>query len=225
MSRQLTFDLPLQVSLGQEDYFVSDSNAAVWGALERWETWPKGKFLILGPEGSGKSHLAQIWAARVGAHVVRPGDLTEAMLTDDSAAAWAIEDLHLAQTARHETLLFHLHNAAEAASKPLLMTGRGRARDWDFHLNDWQSRVLGTAAVLLEPPDDGLLQAVLLKQFADRQIAAPPTLVHWLIPRMERSFGAVTRMVAALDARSMAEGKPVSRKMAAALLEEAGDPA
>ena len=66
MRRQLTFDLPVRPALGRGDFFVSPANALAIAQIDAG-TWPAGKLLLIGPEGAGKSQLAQVWATETGA--------------------------------------------------------------------------------------------------------------------------------------------------------------
>jgi chromosomal replication initiation ATPase DnaA len=106
-----------------------------------------------------------------------------------------------------------------ASATPLLMTAATLPRDWGLTLPDLASRVQSAPLTRLEAPDDALLAAVLVKLFADRQITVPPALIAYLIPRMERSFDAARAMVAELDAAALARGSPVTRSLAATLLD------
>ena len=42
--------------------------------------------------------------------------------------------------------------------------------------------------VVMTPPDDALLRAVLVKLFDDRQLAVDESVLGYLAPRIERSF-------------------------------------
>ena len=132
----------------------------------------------------------------------------------------AVEDVPRAGEAGERALL-HLHNLLAARGGTLLMTGRGAPSRWGVALPDLASRIEAAGVARLEAPDDALLAALLVKLFADRGVQAPPALVTWLLPRMERSFAAAQRIVARLDALALAEGKPVSRALAARVLSEA----
>ncbi len=94
----------------------------------------------------------------------------------------------------------------------------------DWALPDLKSRLLATATTVLLPPDDALLAQVLVKLFADRQLAVPPTLIPYLISRMDRSLSAAAVLVEALDAHALATARPVTRALAAEVLDKgAGD--
>lgn len=216
MIRQLAFDLPARPALGRADLFVSPANALALASLEAWRDWPQGKMILIGPHGAGKTHLAHVWAAAANAVLVDsgalPGTDLDALAREDAVA---LEDADaLSGDPEAEASLFHLHNLLAERRRPFLLTADAPPRDWGLQLADAKSRMLAAPVARLEPPDDGLLSAVLVKLFEDRQIAVPPALVSWLITRMDRDLATARRIVAALDARSLAEQRPVSRQMA-----------
>lgn len=220
MIRQLAFDLPTREAFRREDFFVSPSNAVALAALDGWRDWPGGKMLLVGPKGSGKTHLAHMWADEAGAALIRGHDLADADLPALSAqGAVVVEDAQtVAGNAAAQAAFFHLHNLV-AQSGALLVTADSPPRDWGLILPDLASRLQAATLMRLDPPDDALLSAVLVKLFADRQITVPPALVPYLVQRMERSIAAARSVVAALDARALALGKPITRQMAADLLD------
>lgn len=221
MAEQLTFDLPVRSARGREDFFVSPANALAVTALDAPEAWPQGRMLLIGPEGSGKTHLATVFAARGGADILRADDLAEAGLPD--APALVIEDAErVAGHAVLETALFHIHNHMASRGARLLLTAARPPRDWRIALPDLLSRMEATATVTLLPPDDALLGAVLVKLFADRQLQVDPGLISWLVGRMDRSFATARAVVAALDARALASRRRITIRLAAELLDSHG---
>ncbi|MFD2175004.1 DnaA ATPase domain-containing protein [Rhodobacter lacus] len=221
MIRQMAFDLPVRQARGREDFFVAPANALALAALDTPDAWPSGRMLLIGPEGAGKTHLAAIWAEDHGAEVIAAADLTNPEAERLAArGAVVLEDAQqLHGTPEAEEAAFHLINLIAAEGGRLLFTADAPPRDWGLRLPDLKSRLDATTAVHIAPPDDALLGAVLVKLFADRQLVVPQTLVSWLVPRMERSLGAARALVAALDARALEERRPVSRTMAAEVLE------
>lgn len=215
---QLAFDLPGRVAFAREDFFVSPSNTQALAAIDAHSTWPSGKMLIVGPAGSGKSHLAHLWAAMVGGAVLQGAQIAQADLTA-LPQAMAVDDAdHLVA----EAAMFHLHNIV-TQSGTLLLTATTPPRDWGLQLPDLFSRMQATAITRLDAPDDALLAAVLVKQFADRQIVVQPSLITYLVTRMDRSLRAAQTLVARLDARALAAGRPVTRALAADVLETADE--
>jgi chromosomal replication initiation ATPase DnaA len=228
MTGQLAFDLAATPSLRREDFFVAPSNRLALRAVEDWRGWPDGKLALIGPEGSGKTHLATLWAAEAGGCVVPAAALagiagSGTELADLAAAGRvAVEDAAgVAGDPAGERALLHLHNLVLAGRGRLLLTARAAPARWGVRLPDLASRLAATATATLEPPDDALLAAALVKHFADRQLAVAPALIPWLAARMERSLAAAHGLVARLDARALAEGRPVTRALAAAVLQEA----
>lgn len=215
MNRQLTLDLPLREARGRGDFVVAPSNRQAMAALDGWRGWPGRKAVLVAPEGAGKSHLAQVWAQVADAAVIAATDLARADLPALARSAVAVDDADRAIGPEPETRLFHLHNLLAEAGHPLLVTARTPPRDWGLTLPDLASRLQAATVIRLDPPEDALLRAVMEKQFADRQISVAPQVIDYLIPRMTRSPAAAREIVAALDARALAEGRPISRQMAA----------
>lgn len=217
---QLTLDLAAQpAAQGRAAFFPAPANEAARAALADWRAWPGGTLLLIGPGGSGKTHLAHIWAEAVGARVFTAAGL-KAEGADALAGAPGVLDgaEAVAGDAAAEVALFHLWNAARARGRPLLLTAANPPAAWGLHLPDLKSRVEASAQAHLNLPDEALLAAVLVKLFADRQLRVEPALITYLVPRMTRSIGAARDLVAALDAKALAEGRGVTRALAASVL-------
>jgi chromosomal replication initiation ATPase DnaA len=225
VTRQLAFDLPARVALGRDNFFVSPSNALALAALDGWRSWPGGRMLLQGPHGAGKTHLAHVWAAESGAMVVAARGLSARDLPAlAEAGAVVVEDAEaVTGLAADETALFHLHNLVGARPGALLLTATQPVRDWGLSLPDLESRMQAMPVAQLDPPDDALLSAVLVKLFADRQLTVAPALIPYLASRMDRSFEAARALVARLDAMALAEGRAVTRQLASTLLDRSGD--
>ena len=220
MAKQLTFALPAKPALGRADFLISPSNATAVSQTEAWRDWPLGKLALIGPPGSGKTHLAHVWAAETGARIVAAADLCERDPAQIAmTGAVAVETADGALGADGETAFLHLHNLLAQNGGHLLLTAKTPPSRWPIALPDLASRMQAAATAEIGPPDDALLAALLVKLFADRQLTVPPTLIPYLVTRMERSFAAAQALVAALDAAALAEGRAVSRALAARVLD------
>jgi chromosomal replication initiation ATPase DnaA len=225
MPRQLVLDLPFRAAMGRADFFVTGANAAAVAGLDGWRDWPGGKMLLIGPQGSGKTHLSHVFAAQSGARLVAATDLVG---TDPAAlaeaAALVVEDAeHIAGQPAAEEALFHLHNACAGRGCALLITAATPPQRWGLSLPDLQSRLQQAGQLTLSPPDDALLAAVLVKLAADRQMALTPALVAHILPRIDRSLDYVQRFVPALDAEALAaKQKPGTRHVRAVIDRLAG---
>ncbi|MFA5900394.1 MAG: DnaA/Hda family protein [Hyphomicrobium sp.] len=220
--RQLVFDLAHRQALGAEDFLVSRSNDAAVEMIDRWPNWPHPASLVSGPQGSGKSHLANVWRLRSGAGLVLAADLdddTVAALAD--GAALVVEDLD--RGIADEKALFHLLNRARESKLSLLLTSRTPPGEQEFRIPDLRSRLRALPVVEVEPPDEALLKAVLVKLFDDRQLSVEPQVIDYLSVRMERSMAAASRVVAAVDRQALATHRKVTRPLAAQALAGLGE--
>ncbi|MFD3190568.1 chromosomal replication initiator DnaA [Sedimentitalea sp. HM32M-2] len=222
MAEQLSFDLPAKPVLGRDDFFVSPANALAVAMIDSPATWPQGRLVLTGPAGSGKTHLAHVWADATGARILAARDLADCDVAALAQGPVAVEDVPaIARDPAAQNALFHLHNLLTAGGFRLLMTGRRAPNLWDMSLPDLQSRVQGATHMALQAPDDRLLAAVMAKLFADRQITPKPDVIPYLLHRMDRSFRAATNLVLRLDQAALAQKRTLSRRLAAELLGEA----
>lgn len=220
---QLVLDLPHRAALAAEDFLVSPANAAAVALVDRWPDWPLASALVVGPPHSGKSHLGNVWRLKAGAAEARAAcDLTEpdvALLHRQRALL--IEDIHRGAGDRvegAERVLFHLLNLAREHRYHLLLTSARLPGDLDIVLPDLRSRLRALPLVGINAPDPELLRALLVKLFADRQLAVEPPVIGYLALHMERSMAAATQLVDALDRRALASRRRVTRALAAEVL-------
>jgi chromosomal replication initiation ATPase DnaA len=218
--KQLAFDLALDPRYGREDFLVSPSNEQAYARIESWPNWPDTVLLLHGPRGSGKSHLASIWAS------LAKGWTTDAFeVAGDrvphlvSAGALVIEDADRAD--RDEPALFHLLNLARERKAFLLFTCAEPPALWGLRTPDLLSRLRLAPSVSLGPPDEALLKAVLVKLFVDRQLVVDTTVVDYISLRIERSLARAAEVVADLDREALSRGRRITRPMAASILEAA----
>lgn len=220
MTGQLAFDLPARAGYLRADFYISPVNVQAMAAVDAWRDWPGGKMLLVGPAGAGKTHLAHVWADMTAAAMVQGDSLAQADLPGLSAAGCVVvEDAEaVAGDPLAEAALFHLHNLVTQGHS-LLITAASPPRDWGAALPDLISRLQAAPLTRLDPPDDVLLSAVLIKLFADRQLTVAPSLIPYLVSRMNRSIGAARALVAALDATALAQGRAINRALAAEVLD------
>ena len=215
--RQLALDLPVEARYEAEDFVTSACNEKAQGYLEAWPAWPDRVAVLYGAAGSGKSHLAAIWARRTGASFITREGLTRAAAPGFLAAGAAVfEDPDRAPP--DEAAFFHLLNTARERQASLLITARQPAARWEVRTPDLASRLKLAPAVGLDPPDDALIRVVLVKHFIDRQIQVDTRLVEYVAMRVERSFEGCRAAVEAMDREALARGGKITRAIAAAAL-------
>lgn len=215
MPEQLSFDWPTGVALRAADFFVSEANAQAYAMLENPALWPDRKLVLVGPRGSGKTHLTRILAERTGGQTCTSKALPELPFVGTTLI---VEDMQeLPDNAQEK--MFHLHNHLNHSGGTLLMTATAPPSRWPLSLPDLASRMQATTVTAISEPDDALLQALIMKLFADRQINPQPQLITYLSKRIERSFDAAFAIVDQLDHTSLEESRPITRALAARLLD------
>ena len=217
--KQLILDLPSRTALGRGDFFVSESNTIALSLIEDWQNWPGGRHTLSGPQGSGKTHLAHVWAEISNANIISAHDIRTYDNADLVRANLVIEDIpEVGEDTAAQEQLFHLHNLFVAEKKFLLFSGRGTPLNWKITLPDLASRLQGARNAQLKEPDDALFSALLAKLFADRQVYPAPDVIQYLVARLERSFAAAQTFVEKFDAAAMREKRPMTRSLASKIL-------
>jgi chromosomal replication initiation ATPase DnaA len=215
--RQLAFSLDHSENFAPEDFLTGPSNTAALALVQRWPDWPAHVMALVGPEGSGKSHLAAVWSTRAGAPTLPARALAEVDLPSVLATgALVVEDL--AAEVVDERALFHLLNLAREEGAYMLLIARTPPAGWAVALSDLASRLRALPIVNVAAPDDALLRALLVKLFADRQLAVDESLIAYLVSRIERSFAAARNIVARLDREALSQQRPVTRALAVEVL-------
>jgi chromosomal replication initiation ATPase DnaA len=209
--------LPHAERLTRDDFLEGPANEAGLSLIDSWPDWPNRIMLLVGPEGSGKSHLASIWAELSGARSTSAYALTaDAVPGALATGALVVDDLK--PQGFDERALFHLLNLARQDEAYVLMTARIPLSAFEVELRDLRSRLRAVPVVTLLPPDDLLLRALIVKFCADRQLIVDESVVSYLTSRIERSTTAARQAVELLDSEALRLGRPVTRALAAELL-------
>lgn len=216
---QLPLSLPVKPASGRDDLIESPSNRLAVSLIDDWPDWPGQIVVLTGPAGAGKSHIAGVWASAAGAATLPMAILGTGGLAGE-ADNLLIEDA--AAGAIAEEALFHAINRVRARHGHLLITSRDQPAAWRLTLPDLISRVQSAPVIELHPPDDGLLSAVIVKLFADRQVTIRPEIVGYLLKRMERSLSAASLLVDWLDKAALARGRRIDRRLAGEALAALG---
>lgn len=186
--------------------------------IDEWPDWAHWAAVVVGAAGSGKSHLANVWRHRSNAISVKAQELNEeSVRTFPSHQALCVEDLD--EGIGDATALFHLLNLAREHKLSILCTSKVAPGELEIALPDLRSRLRALPLVEIEPADEPLLRAVLVKLFADRQLAVDPQLIAYLAVRTERSLDAVTRLVGEIDRLALSRRRKVTRSLAHEALE------
>lgn len=218
VSSQLRLELEHPPAFSRADFIVSPSNAGAAAALDAWPDWIGGALTLVGPPGSGKTHLATVWAERAGAVALTP----EALAVLDTATLGHQPVLLDRADAATDEALFHLINRAAAGDGSLLLVDRKRPSAWPSALPDLRSRLNALRVAEIGEPDDALLLAVLQKFFRERSITPVEDVLTYLVKRIERSVLQARAIADQLDREMDARQRPLTKALARSVLERAG---
>lgn len=214
---QLPLPLTSAPRFGREDFLVGRANEAAFAYVTRWPRWLAPAAILIGPEGSGKSHLASIFAQASEAAVLRGDHLDSGSLSDlAKRPALVLEDCD--RYPPDEVALFHLLNLARGTGIFIVLTARVAPDLWGVATPDLLSRLRLQPLLELQEPDDALLGALFVKHFSDRQISIEANVIPYAMARIERSYAAVLALVASLDRQSLIRKRPVTRALVAQVL-------
>ena len=160
---------------------IGNANAHVAEALVDPARWPFHTAVLTGPEASGKSLLGRWFASQ--------GDGPDARKLVDGADAM------------DETELFHLWNRSQTDGTALLLIAD--QSPWTIALPDLASRLAAALQLEIGVPDDDMVADLLASHAARRGLALGDGARAYLVPRMERSFAGIARVVSAIDRLSL----------------------
>lgn len=223
--RQLPLDFDHWPAYGGADFLIAESNRDAVAWINRWPDWPGPVLAVHGPAGCGKTHLAEVFRRKASARVLGHAELAADEARDPAATggAWIVEDADAYLEQGAPAPLFHLLNQVREGGGTLLLSGRAAPARWPTDLPDLRSRLNAAAAVAIGTPNDGLLAAVLVKMFADRQLRVGTDVVDYALRRMERSFAAASDLVAAVDAAALAERREITVPLVRRIMEAGAD--
>jgi hypothetical protein len=195
---QIALPLDWPMADGDDDFLISETNAAAFDHFKRWSVWPVPVTLLTGPRKSGRSLLGRIFVRKTGGR-----------LFDDAE--------------RHdEEALFHAWNEAQERRRPLLMIAQAPPPAWNVALPDLRSRLTATPQIRIEEPDDALVAQLIAKLLADRGLVISPDVSEYLVPRIERSYLAVQQVVDVIDQAMLSGGRRMGLGTVRRALTEAG---
>lgn len=211
---QIPLELQHVPSFELADFIVSSANEEAVALLESRQDWANHAVALVGPEASGKSHLAKGWAKENNAYIFETDSDVSAI---PAGALVVCEDADRAGFS--DKTLFHLYNWVKEVGGKLLLTARDHPTLWKVELPDLRSRLATLTVGEIREPDDELLLVLLVKLFSDRQLQVDMSVIHYLLPRIERSFYFIYQLVEQLDAISLSNKRKITRALAKNCLE------
>ena len=194
-----------------DDFYVSKSNRHIFDLLIKWPKWEKNFLNISGEKFSGKSHLINIFLKKFNGIKLEASLLNNDHLGDIKLHQnIVLENLN---KEIKEDLFFTLCNIIEQDNKYLIVTSNQPIVDVDFNLIDLKSRSKNFLLQNIEKPDDELIFALILKNLSDRQISLDKKLIHYIIKRIDRSYGKIIDFIYKIDEVSLKKKKSIDFKI------------
>lgn len=223
---QLPLSLSHPTDFYSDDLVVTKSNKSAYELIERWPDWPMPVAVLVGPDGSGKTHFASVWADISKAQKIEPGQLDQAITFIEKGIPVLVEDMDGVNL--NEVVFFHLINSVKERrvinpKTTLLITARKGPSNWNIKLDDLASRLRSVTLATLEQPDDELLNAVAFKLFSDRQITVDPSVVEFLVSRSERSLFALGKTVDQIDRLALQRKSKITKALVSEALAVRGE--
>lgn len=223
---QLPLSLSHPTDFYSDDLVVTKSNKSAYELIERWPDWPMPVAVLVGPDGSGKTHFATVWADISKAKEIEPDQLDQAITFIEKGIPVLVEDMDGVDL--NEVVFFHLINSVKEShvinpKTTLLITARKGPSNWNVKLDDLASRLRSVTLATLEQPDDELLNAVAFKLFSDRQITVDPSVVEFLVSRSERSLFALGKTVDQIDRLALQRKSKITKALVSEALAVRGE--
>lgn len=216
-AQQLPIDFVHKPFYERQDFMVAKSNLEAIKVIDEWPNWPYFAICIYGHAGSGKTHLAHIFMENVYKKTNSPYKIPcinakEVKIENiyryfEENKCLVVENL---DEKVNEEAMFHLYNLYKNEGGYILFTANTAPARLSFKLPDLQSRLNSIPAVEIKEPDTELLSAVIVKQFADRQIVVSPEIINYIINNAQRSFAYITKLIEEVDNISIAKKRAVS---------------
>ena len=207
---QLLLDFNIKKNFNDHDYYVSDSNYFAYNLIEKWPKWEKRIINISGEKFSGKTHLANIFKSKSSALF-----LTENKINNDIFKKIKLYECIIIDGYSNkidENLIYSIFNLVEQDSKYLLINSETPLNETNFKLPDLISRSRNMLHAKINPPDDELIYALILKNFSDRQIKLEKKIIEFIIKRIDRSYSKISEFIYKIDELSLKKKKPINLK-------------
>lgn len=199
---QEQFTLPFNLPRKYGQYSICDANRVAHKAVTCWPIWADNIIMISGPRHSGKTHLARIWQDISDAYFLQVEELEDA----PKRGCYILDGVRFAP--ENEEKFLHFINLVRETGSYLLITTRKKPDE--IYLPDLSSRITALPCYYIMEGEGELMQIILARSFAERQVAIGPDVMSYIMSRMTRTYGNIDDIVGTLDALSMKEGRPIT---------------
>ena len=151
--------------------------------------------MVVGPKGTGKTHIGLAWAKETGGIFIDDADRQD------------------------ETELFAVMNRAlNGEIEGLLLASRKIPSEWGIQIPDLKSRLVNTPLAVLEEHDDDILEPVIRRLFEDKGRVVSQEFIAYLLKYQERTIAAQREIAAELEHAAQANKADLTKAFAAKYL-------
>ena len=215
---QNIFNFDKNKNFNYEDYFVSKSNYFAFEILQKWPKWEKNILNIYGENFSGKTHLSKIFLGKNDGLMIYEKDINDEIFKKLKLYENIVLDGFNYET--NEKLLYSIFNLIDSENKFLIINSINPINEMDFQLKDLVSRAKNCLFAKIENPDDELMNAIILKNFSDRQIKIDNKLIDYIAKRIDRSYSKISQFIYKIDELSLKKKKPIDFKIIKEILKK-----
>ncbi|MEP1229599.1 MAG: DnaA/Hda family protein [Litorimonas sp.] len=194
LSGQIPFNLRPEPAYNFDNFVKTASNSDALKIVQAWPNWPSATLLLLGPHGSGKTHLGQAWAL-------------------NTQGVMFVDDAHQ----QDETRLFDLINRALNGDVKGLMLSAPDV--FVASIPDLRSRLGAMPKAVLKEQDDEALEPILRHLFAQTGREVSKDVVDYILKFTDRSVSALRVLVNDLDVSAGAAKTDVTKRFVSRYLD------
>ena len=216
-NKQLALPLTFKTLKNRENFIISKCNESAISLIDNSVFWLNKKkinsipaALIFGPNGSGKTHLSNIFKEynnSIFLSSLKPSDLE----LIEKGNNFIIDDFVPSINYPAE-LVMHFLNQVTYNEGSILFLSRCSAFEMDWELADLNSRIRSLMACEIRLPDDMLLYTFMIKYTYEKKLILSDNQCLYILERLERNFESVINFINQLDLFSLETKKKVSYK-------------
>ena len=207
---QLLLDFDIKRTFNDHDYYVTNNNYFAFNLIDNWPNWEKKILNISGEKFSGKTHLANIFRSKSSALLLNENEIKNDVFKKIKLYESIIVDGFSNNI--DENLTYSIFNLVDQDSKYLLINSETPLSEIKFKLPDLVSRSKNLLHAKINPPNDDLIFAIILKNFSDRQIKLEKKIIEFIINRIDRSYSKISEFIYKVDELSLKKKKPINLK-------------
>tara|TARA_B100000131_G_scaffold298054_1_gene317329 strand:- start:476 stop:1144 length:669 start_codon:yes stop_codon:yes gene_type:complete len=215
---QNIFNFDQNKSFNYDDYFVSKSNYFAYGIINKWPKWEKNILNIYGESFSGKTHLSKIFLNKNKGIIIYEKDINDKIFQKLKLYENIIMDNFNHKI--DEKLLYSIFNFIDNENKYLVINSINPINEYKYKLKDLKSRAKNCLFAKIEIPDDELMNAIIFKNFSDRQINIDSKLIDYIAKRIDRSYSKISQFIYKIDELSLKKKKPIDFKIIKEILKK-----